>query len=112
WVEKKLNPRQFADPWQPIEGLAVRYAGTVDGGTWRGELAIPWKALIEANKDRPNLLRFNVVHHVGATGESASWAGPIDFGRDESFMGLLYLRDLDANNAIKPRQPTVTEKRP
>jgi hypothetical protein len=112
WVEKKLDPRHFADPWQPIEGLAIRYAGTVDGGVWRGELAIPWKALVATGKDRPPVLRFNVVHHVGATGESASWAGPIDFGRDESFMGLLYLRDLDAQFYPRPRQTTITESRP
>ncbi len=109
WVEKKLNPRLFADPWQPIEGLAIRYGRSVDGGVWRGELAIPWKAMLDEKKDRPTVLRFNATHHVGATGESASWAGPIDFGRDESFMGLLYLRDLDASFAPKPRQPWVTE---
>jgi hypothetical protein len=27
------------------------------------------------------------------TGESASWAGPVDSGRDEHFTGLLFLRD-------------------
>ncbi len=105
WVERKLDRRFNADPWQPIEGLAIRYAATVDGGVWRGELAIPWKALLDPKLPRPSLLRFNAVHHVGATGESASWAGPIDFGRDESFMGLLVLRDLDAPNAA-PSQPT------
>lgn len=113
WIEKQLDRRTHADPWQPIEGLAVRYAGTVDGGIWRGELAIPWKALAEESsegKGRPSFLRFNAVHHVGATGESASWAGPIDFGRDESFMGLLVLRDLDAPNITpKSRAGTFTE---
>ena len=39
------------------------------------------------------MLRFNFVQHRGDTGESASWAGPIDFGRDESLTGLLFIRD-------------------
>ncbi len=109
WVEKRLNPKLFADPWQPIEGLSIRYGRSVDGGVWRGELAIPWKAMLDEKKDRPTVLRFNVTHHIGATGESASWAGPIDYGRDESLMGLLYLRNLDASFAPKPRQPSVTD---
>ena len=36
--------------------------------------------------------------HRTATGESASWAGPVDFGRDDAFTGLLVLRGLDAGN--------------
>ena len=39
------------------------------------------------------MLRFNYAEHHDKTGESASWAGPIDFGRDDSFMGLLYVRE-------------------
>jgi hypothetical protein len=39
------------------------------------------------------LLRFNFAQHVHTTGQSATWAGPVDFGRDDSFMGLLYLRE-------------------
>jgi hypothetical protein len=38
------------------------------------------------------MLRFNFSQHRAATCESASWAGPVDFGRDESFTGVLYLR--------------------
>jgi hypothetical protein len=39
------------------------------------------------------MLRFNFTQHKAVTGESSSWAGPIDFGRDENFMGLLILRE-------------------
>jgi hypothetical protein len=43
----------------------------------------------------PTMLRFNFVQHRTATGESDSWAGPIDYGRDENLMGLLLIRDPD-----------------
>ena len=92
WVERKLDPRTHADPWQALEGAGIRYAATMDGDTWRGEVAIPWKAINDGDKGMPVLLRFNFVQHQAATGQSASWAGPIDFGRDDAFMGLLYLR--------------------
>jgi hypothetical protein len=105
WVERKLDARAarssiHADPWQPLEGAAIRYyakmqpADVVDGtSTWRGEVAIPWKAITDNPKLIPPFLRFNFVQHVNATGESASWAGPLDFGRDDALMGLLYLRE-------------------
>jgi hypothetical protein len=112
WVEKKLDPRTHADPWASIEGTPIRYAKTVtDDGAWRGEVAIPWKAILEeGHEGKPVLLRFNVVHHIGATGESSSWAGPVDFGRDDSFTGALYVRDLDLLD--QPRTgPAVTEGR-
>jgi hypothetical protein len=108
WIERKQNPRLYTNPWQPFEGAAIRYAATIDpaanggkgpggaGGEWRGELAIPWKAITGRDNAIPKLLRFNFAQHVHATGESASWAGPVDFGRDDAFMGLLYVRD--ANN--------------
>ncbi|MBV8781296.1 MAG: hypothetical protein JO353_07855, partial [Phycisphaerae bacterium] len=97
WVERELDKHLFADPWQSVEGAHVRYKGTTDGGDWRGEIAVPWKAInTENRKDRPVMLRFNFTQHKTATGESASWAGPIDFGRDDAFMGLLFLRE--ANN--------------
>ena len=47
----------------------------------------------------PALLRFNFVQHRTATGESATWAGPVDFGRDDSLMGVLHLRDPQDPNA-------------
>ena len=34
--------------------------------------------------------------HQASTGESASWAGPVDHGRDDAFMGLLHLREHEA----------------
>jgi hypothetical protein len=95
WVERKLDPRMHADPWQPFEGTGIRFASTIDGSDWRGEVAIPWEAINEAGKTRPRLLRFNFVQHKTATGESASWAGPIDFGRDDSFTGILSLTEPD-----------------
>ena len=66
--------------WQPFEGAALRYAATVDPatGVWRGELSIPWRAIAAEGRGRPSLLRFNFGQHVHATGESATWAGPVD----------------------------------
>ncbi|MGH7214162.1 MAG: hypothetical protein ACREIT_05310 [Tepidisphaeraceae bacterium] len=97
WVERKLDPRLHANPWQPLNGADVRFASTIEGPDWRGELAIPWRAITAASADaapaRPTLLRFNFVQHQTTTGESASWAGPVDFGRDDSFTGLIYVRE-------------------
>ena len=93
WVERKMDPRQFADPWQAFEGTGVRYAATLDGPDWRGEVAIPWKSLNDANKGWPRMLRFNVTQHRADSGESASWAGPVDFGRDDALTGVLILRE-------------------
>ena len=91
WVERKAAAA--GDSWAPIEGAAVRYATTTTtDGRWRGEAAIPWTLLAPDRKDRPVLLRFNFCQSRQATCESASWAGPIDFGRDARFTGLLYLR--------------------
>ena len=81
----------------------MRFAATVDqGGVWRGEVTLPWSALRDriteqqlgdrARDARPALLRFNLSHHDGETGRSASWAGPVDFGADEHFTGALILR--------------------
>jgi hypothetical protein len=104
WVERKTGDN--SQPWQPFEGSSVRYASTVDpaGQIWRGEIAIPWKAINAEGHGRPSLLRFNFSQHQNATGESASWAGPIDFGRDEGMMGLIHLR--------APSGPGITSPRP
>jgi hypothetical protein len=104
WVERKLDPRTNVDPWQAVEGAAVRYAWSMEDNDWRGEVAIPWKALIDPQRGRPTVLRFNFVQHKHSTGESASWAGPLDFGRDDSFMGLLYLREPDAPGMVESAQ--------
>jgi hypothetical protein len=95
WVERKEDPRQFADPWQAFEGARLRYAATLEGPDWRGEMAIPWKAIGDEALGRPIALRFNFSQHKMLTGESSSWAGPVDFGRDDSFTGLLLLRETE-----------------
>jgi hypothetical protein len=107
WVERKQPPQPTSpdssaiqappdpaspDGYQPFEGSGIRYAATTDPSFWRGEVAIPWSALLDSQHGRPQLLRFNFVQHQTRTGESASWAGPIDYGKDQSLMGLIYLR--------------------
>lgn len=101
WVERKLDPRLFADPWQALEGAKVRYVATLNAGQWQGEIAIPWKAINDQRTDMPVMLRFNFTHHRQDSGQSASWAGPIDFGRDDAFMGLLVLREPDTPGMIR-----------
>ena len=96
WVERKLDQRLNANPWQPLEATGIRYKAVVEKTDWRGELAIPWRAICDADRGVPSLLRFNFVQHRTATGESASWAGPIDFDRDDAFTGVLYLREARA----------------
>lgn len=90
WVERKLDPRLNANPWEPFESTGIRYASSTGGERWTGEVAVPWKILADPKLGVPTLLRFNFAQHRSATGESASWAGPVDFGRDDSFMGLLH----------------------
>jgi hypothetical protein len=92
WVEQQPNPN---DAWQPFEASGVRYASSVDPGikVWRGETAIPWRAIQSPNHGRPALLRFNFIQHQNSTGQSASWAGPIDQSRDGKIAGLLVLKD-------------------
>jgi hypothetical protein len=94
WVERKLDARVNFNPWTPLEGSKVRYAASLDDARiWRGELAIPWTAVNDPTKGRPTLLRVNFSAHNRSNGESGSWAGPVDYGRDENFMGMIYLRD-------------------
>lgn len=95
WVERKLDPKMHADPWQPFEGAAIRYAADVNGSDWRGEVAIPWKAITDDPRKRPVLLRFNFTQNKMQTGESATWAGPVDFGRDDALTGALFIREQD-----------------
>ncbi len=101
WMERKLDARVNVDPWIPVEGAAVRYAARVDANIWRGELAIPWKAISDEKKGRPVLLRFNFSQHLGANAQSGSWAGPIDFGRDDAFMGVLHVHDSGADDRAR-----------
>lgn len=101
WVERKGDPRASLDPWQPIDA-GIEYGKTVKDDVWRGEISIPWKSLINdrltenfARQGKPNvpaMLKFNFIQHKHALGESASWAGPIDFGRDDAFTGAVLLK--------------------
>ena len=100
WVERKLDPKLNAEPWQPLEGARIRYKAALNGSDWSGEVSIPWKAILDTGAALPTLLRFNFSQHRTATGESASWAGPVDFGRDDAFTGVLYLRETRAPGLI------------
>lgn len=111
WVERKTNANVAAGkPWQEVEA-GIQHASRTEGERWRGEIKIPWKAILDAaapnnaNKGAsanplPTLLRFNFAQHRAATGESASWSGPVDFGRDDNFMGVLYLRDPEGRRDV------------
>ncbi|MGE5610922.1 MAG: hypothetical protein ACM359_16855, partial [Bacillota bacterium] len=104
-VSRRLAPKQHAVPWQAFAGTGMRYKASMQNAIWRGELMIPWDAINDpqyAGK-RPAFLRFNFAQHRGKSGESASWAGPIDFGRDEAFMGLVEVRE--GNSKPESRSP-------
>ncbi|HXE54746.1 MAG TPA: hypothetical protein VN541_17125 [Tepidisphaeraceae bacterium] len=92
WVEHKLASAGETDDWRPIEGAGVRYATTTGEGRWHGEAGIPWKLICGSDREIPTLLRFNFSQHRAATCESASWCGPVDFGRYDRLMGVLYVR--------------------
>jgi hypothetical protein len=97
WVERKADPSRDTEIWTAVQGAPVRYFASVDGANWRGEVAIPWKLISDdgiGGKPRPVMLKFNFSQHRAQTGESASWAGPTDFGRDDGLMGLLFIRDI------------------
>ncbi len=102
WVERKDRPSD--DEFTALEGAGVRYASSVDPRQqiWRGELAIPWRAIADSGRGRPSLLRFNFIQHQNSTGQSASWAGPIDFGRDDRWMGLIHLHEEPAPGLAAP----------
>lgn len=97
-ISRRLDPKLNAQPWQAFAGSDIRYAGSLDKTIWRGELMIPWEAINDPQHagQRPIMLRFNVSQHRGSTGESFSWAGPVDFGRDDDFTGLIEMRDEQA----------------
>jgi hypothetical protein len=99
------NQKLMGNHWVVAQGAPVQYVYTTEGSLWRGELSLPWDLINDNNHKgmRPELMRFNFVQHKGSTGESASWAGPVDYGQDDSFMGLLYLRDMKTPG-IAPRE--------
>ena len=84
-----------------VELDQTRYDAMIDGPDWRGELRIPWRSIGDPEKKLPVMLRFNFAQHVHETGESTSWAGPVDFGRDDAFMGLLVLREPQTPGMIR-----------
>ena len=86
-----------ADAYTPFEG-AIRYVAEVDGGTWRGEAAVDWSALLLPDRldnlgqpERPAALLFNFGQHRPATGTTATWAGPVDHLESARFTGVLTL---------------------
>ena len=92
WTERKDKAGANVS-WGSVEGAAVRYATTnTADGLWRGEASIPWKLLSGGQRPIPVLLRFNFTQHRNADCESASWCGPVDFGRDDQLTGVLYVR--------------------
>lgn len=92
------DQKMFGAAYKTVVGAEVKYAAATEGAIWRGELQIPWNLINDKNHQgvHPKFIRFNFAQHKQSTGESASWAGPIDFGQDDSFMGLLYRRELKA----------------
>ena len=99
WAERKGATTEFGDDWRATEGAGIRYATTTAESRWRGELGIPWKLINAVDKDAPILLRFNFSQHRHQDCESASWCGPVDFGRDQNLMGVLYLRNGEGQRA-------------
>ncbi len=94
WVERKTTAANGGGgEWESVEGAALRYAtATTTDGHWRGEAALPWKLITGSDRGAPALLRFNFSQHRRATCQSATWCGPVDYGRDDQLMGALYLR--------------------
>jgi hypothetical protein len=97
-VRRRIDVNGTLSPWREIDGTSVRYAADPQKENWTGEIAIPWDLLIDnrLTHARPQLLRFNFIQHMESNGETDSWAGPMDFDQDDSYMGLLYLKDLTA----------------
>ncbi|MEM6561649.1 MAG: hypothetical protein AAF656_08610, partial [Planctomycetota bacterium] len=95
WAERRNDPKRFRVPWQPFESN-TRFQSTLVDGVWRGELAIPRAALeLDARfderglPDRPAMYKFNFAQHRHETGQTTTWAGPVDGMRDEAFGGVL-----------------------
>ncbi|MEM8875230.1 MAG: hypothetical protein AAGD32_13355 [Planctomycetota bacterium] len=95
WAERRRDPKRFRVPWQPFESN-TRFQSTLVDNVWRGELAIPLTALeLEGRFDergnpvRPVMYKFNFAQHRHETGQTATWAGPVDGMRDKGFAGVL-----------------------
>ncbi len=100
WVERKTEGTTGDGGWRQLESAGIRYAATTPDAAWHGEVAIPWSTILSSQGDVPTLMRFNFTQHKTATGESATWAGPVDYGRDDALMGLIYLRSPGQREAI------------
>ncbi|MFT3787975.1 MAG: hypothetical protein QM770_17695 [Tepidisphaeraceae bacterium] len=100
WSERKTDARagpNDENAWEAVES-GVRYASTLEGDIWRGEVSIPWRAIHPAGfapgpGKRVALLRFNFAQHQHKFATSATWAGPVDLGRDDGLMGALVIKD-------------------
>jgi len=96
WAERKVAENM----WDAFDS-GVRYATSNDSvagqSAWRGEFAIPFRSLQSATTSGSNvpavpvMLRFNFAQHQHINGVSATWAGPVDHGRDDAFTGALVL---------------------
>jgi hypothetical protein len=72
---------------------SIRYGCTVASNIWRGELAVPWKAIVSPSNAIPRALRFNVIQRNGSFG-IASWAGPLNsIDPSGAISGILVLRN-------------------
>ena len=99
WSERKLDLREGVDnAWEPLDS-GVRYAcpPSDKGGVvrrTRDPVARdpPGPTTSKARAGSRCCCGSIFVQHQHATGTSASWAGPIDYGRDDSFTGALVLR--------------------
>lgn len=92
-VSRRLDPRA-GDHWQGFVTPDIQYGSNINKGIWQGECNLAWDALYEPNAPRQpvKLLRFNFTQYRGRVGHSATWAGPVDSGRDEHFMGAIEIR--------------------
>ncbi|MFI5378273.1 MAG: hypothetical protein ACHRHE_03115 [Tepidisphaerales bacterium] len=104
-VFRRLDPKLNVNPWQAFGSTDIRYATNVTDAIWRGEAMLPWDSLLPPGKaaERPLMLRMNFLQHRGRTGESASWAGPVDLVREDPLMGLLQIRQTDARGFVPNR---------
>jgi hypothetical protein len=101
-IVRRLDPKLNASPWQPVAGAEVRYWPTLVNAVWRGEMAIPWELLNDPQHAgrKPVFLRFNFIQHRASTGQSTSWAGPVDQDREDNFTGLLEIRRADQSGFV------------
>lgn len=93
-IKRRLDPRTAINPWETFGGADLLYASNVTDSVWRGEISIPFEAMLAPNQvnGKPTYLKLNFLQHRGRTGESSSWAGPIDQILDQPLCGILQIR--------------------